>query len=367
MAALRRAAIFCRIIFPAPHDILSALRPFVEKELGLNPPVFSPEKLRAALPQGATENLAYSEQNLRSYLQHYKLAQLIEKHDATHSIYRICAQGEEIVEQRFSIEGARFEVVLVHGYTDHTGLYRHVIDYWLKRGANVTIYDAFGHGLSTGRQADIDSFDRYIDLLDSRLSHVMAQSGCPLVLQGQSMGGAVIHSWLLRSKLRDRIALAVTNNPLVYPVEYSKVKLKVAALSWFVRSVKRTFTLSSHDTAYLDFVKNEDILQPRHTPVGWVRAMIAWINWFIEQPPLQFDHHLILQGDQDATVDAKINIECLEKVFPGARIEWVPRARHHLANESLAIRLEVEKIIDGSLADAGVKIAHDSAASPQSC
>jgi len=332
----------------------------------LSSPLFSPDNLRVALPQGVTQNPSFSESNLDSYLTHYKLLPIIEKYSIKHAIYRISSSGEEIVEQYYSQPQALFEVVLVHGYTDHSGLYRHVIEYWLKRGANVRIYDAYGHGLSTGKQADIDSFDRYIDLLDGRLSHVMAHTDQPIVLHGQSMGGAVIHSWLLRSSHRERIALAITNNPLVYPVEYAKVKLKVAALSWFIRSVKRTFTLSSHDTAYLDFVKNQDLLQPKHTPVGWVRSMIRWINWFVEQPPLQFDHHLILQGDQDATVDAKINIECLEKVFPRARIEWVPRARHHLANESLSIRLEVEKIIDNSLADAGVKIVHGSEASLQS-
>jgi hypothetical protein len=52
-------------------------------------------------------------------------------------------------------------VFIVHGYYDHTGLYGHLVRFWLEQGYAVMMHDLPGHGLSSGNVASIDCFSRY--------------------------------------------------------------------------------------------------------------------------------------------------------------------------------------------------------------
>lgn len=47
---------------------------------------------------------------------------------------------------------------------------------------------------------------------------------------------------------------------------------------------------------------------------------------------------LILQGEQDLTVDWQWNLEVLRGKFPRAIVHRHPEARHHLVNEAEEIR-----------------------------
>ena len=57
-------------------------------------------------------------------------------------------------------------VVLLHGYLNHSGQYRHLIRFLLENGFAVALFDLPGHGLSTGESAAIASFDQYLNVTD---------------------------------------------------------------------------------------------------------------------------------------------------------------------------------------------------------
>ena len=69
----------------------------------------------------------------------------------------------------------------------------------------------------------------------------------------------------------------------------------------------------------------------------WVGALNDWLAAFLARPPCATPL-LILQGDNDGTVDWRRNLPVLEKQFPAARIEMLPTGMHHLVNESAAVR-----------------------------
>lgn len=80
------------------------------------------------------------------------------------------------------------DVVLVHGYGEHSGRYIPVARLLTSNGFRVAALDHRGHGSSSGvRRGEVDSFDALVDDLASFVDSV--RSGRPLFLYGHSMGG----------------------------------------------------------------------------------------------------------------------------------------------------------------------------------
>lgn len=83
------------------------------------------------------------------------------------------------------------DVVLVHGYGEHSGRYAPVAEVLTGAGVRVHALDLRGHGRSSGlRRGDIDSFDRIVDDVDAYVASVGGD--LPLFLYGHSMGGLAV-------------------------------------------------------------------------------------------------------------------------------------------------------------------------------
>ena len=87
--------------------------------------------------------------------------------------------------------GARANLLLLHGYFDHTGLFGKLIEWGLSRHCNVLIFDLPGHGLSSGEPAVIDDFGDYSRAIDDVLGAVNLPP-LPLWVMAQSTGGAAL-------------------------------------------------------------------------------------------------------------------------------------------------------------------------------
>lgn len=82
----------------------------------------------------------------------------------------------------------RADVVLVHGYGEHSGRYAPVAERLTGAGFAVWALDHRGHGLSSGiRRGEVDSFDALVDDLGSYVADVTSDR--PLFVYGHSMGG----------------------------------------------------------------------------------------------------------------------------------------------------------------------------------
>ena len=73
--------------------------------------------------------------------------------------------GYEVVSQVWGPEQVKATLFVFHGFYDHTGLYRHVIEWALEQGLAVIACDLPGHGLSSGERASIKDFAEYQDTL----------------------------------------------------------------------------------------------------------------------------------------------------------------------------------------------------------
>lgn len=71
-------------------------------------------------------------------------------------------------------DNPRAHVAVVHGYADHCGRYRGVIDHLVREGFAVHAFDYRGHGQSGGRRGHCDRFDEFLDDVEVFFDRVKA-------------------------------------------------------------------------------------------------------------------------------------------------------------------------------------------------
>ena len=117
----------------------------------------------------------------------------------------------------------RLSLIMVHGFSAHCGLYRHVGAAFALAGIAVTQFDCRGHGKSGGRRGHVDDFDQYLADLARVVDWARQQDvGKPWALLGHSLGGAIATALVLDKARIDRPGRLV----LVAP--WLKLKMKVS-------------------------------------------------------------------------------------------------------------------------------------------
>ena len=237
---------------------------------------------------------------------------------------------------------------ILHGYFDHSGLYRHLIRHLLLQDIAVVIFDLPGHGLSSGETASINSFQEYSESFVRCLKLAGQQKlADPWLAIGQSTGSALIIEALLAERLQHSHALqdTILLAPLLRPRHWSRSRILFSLSKLFLASTPRKFSKNSHDVEFLEFLESKDEMQSRLLPRNWVQAMIDYINRFEEALSQDTPLHVI-QGKGDGTVEWETNIPKILEKFLGSQIHWIEEAGHHLVNESTCYRERVFELID---------------------
>ena len=257
------------------------------------------------------------------------------EYEVVYQCWRPCRDEEAGVIQKSS-PGTFY---VVHGYYDHLGIYRHLIQALLGKGYTVVGLDLPGHGLSSGLRASIITFQQYTQALWQVIQQTYPYCPGPYNLIGQSTGGAVAIDWWLNSDLQHQFNFesTVLLAPLVKPANWQQGLLSYQLLSPFLKRIKRGYSRNSHNDDFLAFLR-DDPLQPRYLAVDWVKALKNWIPMIENADPLSC-RMLILQGEEDRTVDWRFNTQLLRQKFPQAQLSFFPQVRHHMVNESDDIRL----------------------------
>ena len=309
------------------------------------PAPFSPDSLRANLQPLAAGQPLSSE--ALAYQRFYGLDFAQRSPAVKRQLGRFNAGGYEIVSQVWWPDAPPVATLFViHGFYDHMGLYRHVIEWGLNRGFVVIACDLPGHGLSSGERASIDDFAQYQAVLQGLFIEAQSlQLPQPWHLCGQSTGGAIVLDHLLRyGEQSPAQGKAILLSPLVRPKDWGWSKLSYYLLRPFVKDIARRFSENSNDPAFLPFLQ-ADPLQPLRLPTAWVGALARWIPR-IENASPSARQPLVVQGQADKTVDWQHNLEVLKTRFNQPRVLLLPEARHHLANETAAIREQYFGFLD---------------------
>lgn len=237
---------------------------------------------------------------------------------------------------------ARGTVIVVHGYLDHTGLYRNLVRELLRRQFSVVCFDLVGHGLSSGELGYIDSYNQYVCQLNQVIS--AASEFCPGPLHGigQSTGGAILLKHLLDQVNTKDYPFASLNllAPLVHPRMWKFNRWAFKLTGPFRKTMKRVFRKNSHDPEFLHFLQHQDPFQPQRLPKAWIGAMAQWVSEIESHPGSNFPINVI-QGDEDGTLDWRYNTALFKEKFPYMRLNLVSGAGHHLVNESEELREKI--------------------------
>ncbi|CRL97531.1 Lysophospholipase, alpha-beta hydrolase superfamily [Pseudomonas poae] len=322
---------------PAPTDeyrgsifiFTVSLEPFM-------PVTFDPDHLRASLRPLVDAQPLSAE--ARVYQRFYGLDLPARK--VASRLGRFDVDGFEVVAQVWWPPVPVATMFLFHGFYDHMGLYRHVVDWALEQGFVVIACDLPGHGLSSGMRASIDDFAVYQHVVHGLFEQARAlHLPQPWHLFGQSTGGAVVVDHLLShgtdSPAQGKVLLL---SPLVRPRAWGWSQLSYYLLRPFVKGIARRFSENTHDPEFKPFLE-ADPLQPRQLPTAWVGALVQWIKR-IEAAPRSARRVVIVQGEEDMTVDWQHNLQVLRSKFEQPEVLMLPRGRHHLANEIAPIRAE---------------------------
>jgi alpha-beta hydrolase superfamily lysophospholipase len=122
--------------------------------------------------------------------------------------------GLRLYVRRHAGEHPRGEVIIVHGFGEHSGRYAALTDHLVRNRYSITAYDHRGHGLSDGLPGHVDRFDEYEDDLDKVVASVRGRGqNRNLFLIGHSMGGLVSLRYLAQKGAG--IAAGVISAPLI--------------------------------------------------------------------------------------------------------------------------------------------------------
>lgn len=109
------------------------------------------------------------------------------------------ARGVQLTFEDWRPDGPpRGVIVLVHGYAEHIGRYKHVIGMLTARDYAVFTQDHRGHGRSGGERANVERFALYVE--DLRPLVRRAREAAPdvlLFMYGHSMGGLIATHYTL--------------------------------------------------------------------------------------------------------------------------------------------------------------------------
>jgi alpha-beta hydrolase superfamily lysophospholipase len=147
------------------------------------------------------------------------------------------SDGLRLFTRRYASTNPTVEIILVHGFGEHSGRYRELIEHLNAQTYPVTVYDHRGHGRSEGLKGHVERFGDYVEDLDLIVSRVRAEdSSRRLFIIGHSMGGliALCHA----SAHADRVDGMVISAPLLAvaaPIPPGKLMVGRLAARWMPR------------------------------------------------------------------------------------------------------------------------------------
>jgi lysophospholipase len=242
----------------------------------------------------------------------------------------------------FKPKESKGTVILLHGYGDHTGVWKHVISIVVKERYTVAVYDHPGHGLSSGARASIDDFSEYVSVLEDFLRIARVHLPGPYHLVAHSMGGAVTLDYLL-SVDQPGVEKVVLIAPLVHSSYWHLSRFGHSLGKYVTDSAPRASQNASSDEEYL-MLTEKDPLQARQVAMKWFSALVEWNQRILSYGPSTLPIRVI-QGTADTAVDWKYNLEFIKEKFPNVDIILIENGGHQLMNESLPMRAEVINLV----------------------
>ncbi|MCH7788493.1 MAG: alpha/beta hydrolase [Acidobacteria bacterium] len=253
------------------------------------------------------------------------------------------------VRRRWSPSGdAVASMLLLHGLGEHGGRYEHVGQRFASAGVDVVAIDLRGFGLSGGRRAHVDSFERYLDDVEDQLAQIRPL-GHRMVLLGHSMGGLIAARYAASG--RPMTDLLVLSGPAL-EADIPRWQEIAAPIMGRVAPRMKIPTEISGDLLSTDPAVGQayeaDPLVSTHATAGLGRAMFEAMSWTSENLKRIVVPTYVVHGGDDRLVPPSAS-----EIFEGrpeTERTVYDGMRHEVFNEPTGLDV-VDQIVEWIIAN----------------
>ena len=247
------------------------------------------------------------------------------------------ARGRRIFTQSWLPEGApRDQVVIAHGYAEHSGRYEAVARFLTGRGFAVHALDHHGHGRSEGARAVIERFAQADADIDTLIDRVRAESGQATVkLIGHSMGGSLALNYALGHQ--DKLSGLVLSGPAIggrLPTLQRWLLALVSAIAPRTGMISLDANAVSRDPAVVAAYVADPLVYRGKGPARTAHEMFRAIGSYPARVGALSVPCLLMHGDADALVSAVDAAPIFARIAsPDKTVRIWPGLFHEIFNE----------------------------------
>ena len=247
-------------------------------------------------------------------------------------------------------------LIIVHGFGEHCGRWRNVLEHFPPLGYTVYVYDQRGYGKSPGQRGYINDWSEYRYDLDSFIKLVSQDApDLPRFLYSQSMGGVVGLDYCLHdpSDLSGYICASPGIGKLgVSPTLFSLAKVLDKIWPTFSMQNPIDAGLLAREAEWVKFVLTDPLSHGRGT-ARWLVQFAKTVDWIHShasewQLPL-----LLLHGTADrfASIEGSRRFKA-NTASPDVQLIEYEGGYHELHNDSIQSQVfaDVERWLDTRLA-----------------
>lgn len=220
--------------------------------------------------------------------------------------------------------------VIVHGYAEHGGRYRHVAEQLAETGTVTYLPDHLGHGRSDGERALVVDFEHIVDDLEALVA-VAEQDypGLPLVMIGHSMGGLLTARFVQRNP--DRLAGAAFLGAVLGDWKWAR---EVLALPELPPSDSDPSGMSRDEAVCAEYADDPLVYHGGYKrPL--LEAEVICLDRFNEEIAAITIPVLFMHGSADPFVPPEDTRDAVERMASADKtFHLYDEARHELVNET---------------------------------
>lgn len=233
---------------------------------------------------------------------------------------------------------AKAQVVLVHGFGEHSGRYEHVAQALTDAGYVVATYDQRGHGRSGGPRALVKDMRHNagdLHLFREELSRG-ADADLPQILLGHSMGGTVVLQHLVGD--HQPAAAVVLSAPYLHAAE--AVNPILATLAPFIGRFLPTLPTQklpaeavSRDADVVRAYAEDPLVYHGGVPAQTGAVLIGIASKLLGKAPSISEQTLIVHGTDDKLADVQGSRELAGNIGGKVELKTYPGLYHEVFNE----------------------------------